>query len=119
MACPNCGCTETASNDARGETVCTGCGMVVAESIMVDQLTFGGGGKMHGGFVDANTGNTRGFAAVYGKRESREATLAKGWHNLERVACEHNHYTHTHKHANPHWITQPLDYTVTGCSKQI
>lgn len=62
--------------------------MVVAESVMVDQLTFGGGGKMHGGFVDSLTGNTRGFAAVYGRRESREATLAKGWHNLERVGSK-------------------------------
>lgn len=85
-ACQNCGGRDTTRNEARSETVCTNCGAVLSSGEMVDQLTFYGGGRMTGQFVDSLSGNTRGFAAMYDRRESREATLARGWNNLERVA---------------------------------
>eukprot|EP01056_Protomagalhaensia_sp_Gyna25_P000187 Protomagalhaensia_sp_Gyna_25__186@NODE_108_length_5211_cov_17_314385_g85_i0_p2_GENE_NODE_108_length_5211_cov_17_314385_g85_i0NODE_108_length_5211_cov_17_314385_g85_i0_p2_ORF_typecomplete_len616_score122_49TFIIB/PF00382_19/3_3e15TFIIB/PF00382_19/3_7e12BRF1/PF07741_13/27BRF1/PF07741_13/1_3e06TF_Zn_Ribbon/PF08271_12/8_1e07Prim_Zn_Ribbon/PF08273_12/0_024DZR/PF12773_7/0_093Zn_Tnp_IS1595/PF12760_7/0_2Nudix_N_2/PF14803_6/0_85zfISL3/PF14690_6/0_9_NODE_108_length_5211_cov_17_314385_g85_i033635162 len=84
--CPHCGSTGRARNDDRGEEICTGCGTVLSESAMVDQLTFVSGGRMVGSFVDTLTGATRGFAALYGQRASRQQTLQRGWYNLERVA---------------------------------
>eukprot|EP01053_Blabericola_migrator_P009916 Blabericola_migrator_1__9915@NODE_547_length_7703_cov_86_120351_g413_i0_p3_GENE_NODE_547_length_7703_cov_86_120351_g413_i0NODE_547_length_7703_cov_86_120351_g413_i0_p3_ORF_typecomplete_len597_score83_38TFIIB/PF00382_19/6_4e15TFIIB/PF00382_19/9e13BRF1/PF07741_13/1_6e03BRF1/PF07741_13/7_7e11TF_Zn_Ribbon/PF08271_12/4_9e06DZR/PF12773_7/0_15Prim_Zn_Ribbon/PF08273_12/0_41Lar_restr_allev/PF14354_6/0_51Zn_Tnp_IS1595/PF12760_7/1_6zfISL3/PF14690_6/1_2_NODE_547_length_7703_cov_86_120351_g413_i022584048 len=84
--CPHCGCSQRARNDDRGEEICTGCGAVLSESAMVDQLTFAGGGRMTGSFVDTLTGATKGFAAAYGQRGSRQLALQRGWYNLERVA---------------------------------
>eukprot|EP01054_Gregarina_sp_Poly1_P003361 Gregarina_sp_Poly_1__3360@NODE_196_length_11576_cov_92_095925_g175_i0_p2_GENE_NODE_196_length_11576_cov_92_095925_g175_i0NODE_196_length_11576_cov_92_095925_g175_i0_p2_ORF_typecomplete_len590_score106_98TFIIB/PF00382_19/2_8e15TFIIB/PF00382_19/6_3e14BRF1/PF07741_13/1_6e03BRF1/PF07741_13/2_8e10TF_Zn_Ribbon/PF08271_12/8_5e07Prim_Zn_Ribbon/PF08273_12/0_0055Lar_restr_allev/PF14354_6/0_034Zn_Tnp_IS1595/PF12760_7/0_23AntiTRAP/PF15777_5/1_1Nudix_N_2/PF14803_6/4_3_NODE_196_length_11576_cov_92_095925_g175 len=84
--CPHCGGTQRIRNDDRGEEICTGCGGVLSESAMVDQITFSAGGRMTGSFVDTITGATRGFAALYGQRVSRQQTLQRGWYNLERVA---------------------------------
>lgn len=86
VGCHNCGGSNTARNDDRGETICTDCGAVLAASAMVDSISFVGGGKMSGQFIDRATGNTRGFASRWGNRDTREQALARGFDNMGRVA---------------------------------
>ncbi|KAH8738759.1 cyclin domain protein [Cryptosporidium ryanae] len=87
-ACPQCSSTSIEVHEGRGETICTNCGTVLEESTMVEGLQFSecsnGSMQMVGHFVPSS--GVRGFALVYGSRESREHVLQRGYHNLQRIA---------------------------------
>ncbi|XP_074108064.1 transcription factor IIIB 90 kDa subunit-like [Cotesia typhae] len=38
--CPNCGCTELDTDPSRGDTVCTGCGLVTEDQMLVNEVEF-------------------------------------------------------------------------------
>ncbi|KAF7455833.1 transcription factor IIIb subunit [Cryptosporidium felis] len=86
--CPQCSSTTIEVHEARGETICTSCGTVLEENTMVEGLQFSecsnGSMQMVGHFVPSS--GVRGFAMVYGNRESREHVLQRGYHNLQRIA---------------------------------
>ncbi|KAH7648043.1 transcription factor IIIb subunit [Cryptosporidium bovis] len=86
--CPQCSSTSIEVHEGRGETICTNCGTVLEESTMVEGLQFSecsnGSMQMVGHFVPSS--GVRGFALVYGSRESREHVLQRGYHNLQRIA---------------------------------
>ncbi|KAJ1608203.1 cyclin domain protein [Cryptosporidium canis] len=86
--CPQCSSTSIEVHEGRGETICTNCGTVLEENTMVEGLQFSecsnGSMQMVGHFVPSS--GVRGFAMVYGNRESREHVLQRGYHNLQRIA---------------------------------
>ncbi|XP_023727508.1 transcription factor IIIB 90 kDa subunit isoform X1 [Cryptotermes secundus] len=81
--CKNCGCSEIDVDPARGDAVCTNCGSVLEDSIIVSEVQFEenahGGSSALGQFVSSDSkGGARGFGGSFhvglGK-ESREITL--------------------------------------------
>ncbi|KAL7068657.1 putative transcription factor IIIB subunit BRF-1 [Cryptosporidium serpentis] len=86
--CPQCSSLSIETHEGRGETICTNCGAVLEESTMVEGFQFSessnGSIQMVGHFVPSS--GVRGFALVYGNRESREHVLQRGYHNLQRIA---------------------------------
>lgn len=40
LVCPQCGGTDIERDAARGDAVCTGCGSVLEDNIIVSELTF-------------------------------------------------------------------------------
>lgn len=55
--CKNCGCTDIDVDHARGDAVCTGCGSVLEDNVIVSEVEFvetgGGGSHAVGRFVSA------------------------------------------------------------------
>lgn len=64
--CKNCGCSEIDVDPARGDAVCTNCGSVLEDSIIVSEVQFEenahGGSSALGQFVSSDSkGGARGF----------------------------------------------------------
>jgi len=55
--CNQCGCTDIDIDTARGDAVCTGCGSVLEDQIIVSEVQFqensGGGSSLIGQFVSS------------------------------------------------------------------
>ncbi|XP_043930305.1 transcription factor IIIB 90 kDa subunit [Protopterus annectens] len=84
--CQNCGCTEIDIDQARGDAVCTGCGSVLEDNIIVSEVQFvessGGASSAVGQFVSLDGPGKApslgtGFHTTLGK-ESRAQTLQNG-----------------------------------------
>lgn len=81
--CKNCGSSDIDVDPARGDTVCTNCGTVLEDSVIVSEMQFEenahGGTSALGHFVSSDSkGGCQGFGgALRGglTRESREITL--------------------------------------------
>ncbi|KAL1460549.1 hypothetical protein WDU94_012526 [Cyamophila willieti] len=81
--CKNCGSSDLDVDPARGDTVCTNCGTVLEDSVIVSEMQFEenahGGTSALGHFVSSDSkGGCQGFGgALRGglSRESREITL--------------------------------------------
>ncbi|OXU25977.1 hypothetical protein TSAR_004101 [Trichomalopsis sarcophagae] len=80
--CKNCGSTNIETDPARGDAVCTECGFVLEDNIIVSETTFeetpSGNMMMIGSFVsNESSGGATGFGAGYlvSGKESREITL--------------------------------------------
>lgn len=81
--CRNCGCSEIDVDPARGDAVCTNCGSVLEDSIIVSEVQFEenahGGSSALGQFVASDSkGGARGFGGSFHAglgKESREITL--------------------------------------------
>ncbi|XP_012161705.1 transcription factor IIIB 90 kDa subunit isoform X2 [Ceratitis capitata] len=85
LKCRNCGSTDIEEDNARGDAVCTNCGSVLEDSLIVSEIQFeevGRGAAAIGQFVSAeSTGGATNYG--YGKfqvgsgTESREVTIKK------------------------------------------
>ncbi|XP_065371662.1 transcription factor IIIB 90 kDa subunit [Calliphora vicina] len=85
IKCRNCGSTDIEEDNARGDRVCTNCGSVLEDSLIVSEIQFeevGHGAAAIGQFVSAeSSGGATNYG--YGKfqvgsgTESREVTLKK------------------------------------------
>lgn len=57
LVCKNCGGTDVDKDPARGDAVCTGCGSVLEDTIIVSEVQFAdnasGGSSVVGQFVSA------------------------------------------------------------------
>lgn len=91
-ACQFCGCSEIDTDPTRGDAVCTGCGSVLENSIIVSEIQFEenahGGSRAIGQLIsmDGTPGrNMSGFQHGSGK-ESREITLMKARRTILQVA---------------------------------
>ncbi|XP_046687470.1 transcription factor IIIB 90 kDa subunit isoform X2 [Homalodisca vitripennis] len=81
--CKNCGSAELEVDPARGDTICTNCGTVLEDSVIVSEMQFEenahGGTSALGQFVASDSkGGCRGFGNNFHSplnRESREITL--------------------------------------------
>uniref|UniRef100_H0ZRR6 Transcription factor IIIB 90 kDa subunit n=1 Tax=Taeniopygia guttata TaxID=59729 RepID=H0ZRR6_TAEGU len=91
--CGACGCAEIEVDAARGDAVCTGCGSVLEDNIIVSEVQFvensGGGSSAVGQFVSLDgAGKTPtlggGFHANLGK-ESRAKTLQNGKRQIHHL----------------------------------
>ncbi|XP_029453959.1 transcription factor IIIB 90 kDa subunit isoform X2 [Rhinatrema bivittatum] len=95
-ACKNCGCTDIDIDQARGDAVCTGCGSVLEDNIIVSEVQFvesgGGGSAAVGQFVSLDcSGKTPslggGFHTSMGK-ESRAQTLQNGKRQIHNLGVQ-------------------------------
>ncbi|XP_030070661.1 transcription factor IIIB 90 kDa subunit isoform X1 [Microcaecilia unicolor] len=95
-ACKNCGCTDIDIDQARGDAVCTGCGSVLEDNIIVSEVQFvesgGGGSAAVGQFVSLDcSGKTPslggGFHTSLGK-ESRAQTLQNGKRQIHNLGVQ-------------------------------
>nr|XP_036212851.1 transcription factor IIIB 90 kDa subunit [Bactrocera oleae] len=85
LKCRNCGSTDIEEDNARGDAVCTNCGSVLEDSLIVSEIQFeeiGHGAAAIGQFVSAesNGGATNygyGKFQVGSGTESREVTIKK------------------------------------------
>lgn len=90
-SCANCGCSEIDIDPSRGDAVCTGCGSVLENSIIVSDIQFEenahGGSRAIGQLVLDGTSNIHlsGFRHGTGK-ESRELTLMKAKRKIIQVS---------------------------------
>ncbi|XP_040188899.1 transcription factor IIIB 90 kDa subunit [Rana temporaria] len=94
--CKNCGCTDIDVDAARGDAVCTGCGSVLEDNIIVSEVQFvesaGGGSSAVGQFVSSECmGKTpslgTGFHSNLGK-ESRAQTLQNGKRQIHNLGVQ-------------------------------
>lgn len=96
--CPNCGSTSIESRVASGESVCTECGVVVEENVIVSSVEFeetaAGTSRMMGTIVGAD--RTRAYSAGRNEftRDSRETTLANARKRIQDVAVRLRLPTH-------------------------
>ncbi|KAK9508679.1 hypothetical protein O3M35_006178 [Rhynocoris fuscipes] len=83
--CKSCGSSELEVDPSRGDTVCTNCGTVLEDCVIVSEVQFEenahGISSAIGQFVSSeSSGGCRGFGSNFhasGVRESREITLQK------------------------------------------
>ncbi|XP_053330672.1 transcription factor IIIB 90 kDa subunit [Spea bombifrons] len=94
--CKNCGCADIDVDAARGDAVCTGCGSVLEDNIIVSEVQFvesgGGGSSAVGQFVSSEcTGKSLtiagGFHTNVGK-ESRAQTLQNGKKHIHNLGVQ-------------------------------
>ncbi|NP_001088063.1 BRF1, RNA polymerase III transcription initiation factor 90 kDa subunit L homeolog [Xenopus laevis] len=94
--CKNCGCTDIDVDAARGDAVCTGCGSVLEDNIIVSEVQFvegaGGVSSAVGQFVSSEcSGKTpslgTGFHTNVGK-ESRAQTLQNGKRQIHNLGVQ-------------------------------
>ncbi|XP_056400902.1 transcription factor IIIB 90 kDa subunit isoform X1 [Hyla sarda] len=94
--CKSCGCTDIDVDAARGDAVCTGCGSVLEDNIIVSEVLFvetgGGGSSAVGQFVSSEgIGKTStlvgGFHTSLGK-ESRAQTLQNGKRQIHHLGVQ-------------------------------
>lgn len=103
--CSQCGGTDIEYDSARGDAVCTGCGSVLEDNIIVSEVTFqeqsSGASSLVGQFVSASGGGgAKGALSGAGfhhglSRDSREVTLQHGnsfmCFTLMRSPLSHTH----------------------------
>jgi len=92
MVCSHCGCSDIDKDPARGDAVCTGCGSVLEDQIIVSEVQFqensAGGASVIGQYVSSEgpKGNSMaaGFHHGLGK-ESRAITLQNGKRRIQHT----------------------------------
>ena len=92
-ACQNCGGTDIDQDAARGDAVCTNCGTVLEDNLIVSEIQFEenayGGSSAIGHFVSGDNQGGTGFINAYrggGGKESREVTLKKARDRISTLA---------------------------------
>ncbi|CAH1791724.1 unnamed protein product [Owenia fusiformis] len=91
-ACSHCGCSDIDTDPARGDAVCTGCGSVLEDQIIVSEVQFEenrlGGASVIGQFVssEGNKGHSMGSGFHHGfGKESRAITLQNGKRKIQQL----------------------------------
>lgn len=91
--CSNCGGADIDRDAARGDAVCTSCGTVLEDNIIVSEVQFEenayGGSSAIGQFVSADNQGGTGFINSYrggGGKESRELTLRKARDRIQALS---------------------------------
>ncbi|KAH9507205.1 transcription factor TFIIIB subunit brf1 [Bulinus truncatus] len=92
-ACSQCGCTEIDSDPARGDAVCTNCGTVLEDQIIVSEVQYqenaAGGSSVIGQFVSNDGTRGQSFRGAYGhgfsSEDSRKLTLENGYKRLKEI----------------------------------
>lgn len=92
-SCRNCGSFNLENDPCRGDTVCTDCGIVLEDSVIVSEVQFEenahGGSSAIGQFVPADSKG--GSLTVTGsfnygvQKESKEITIQKAKNELSRM----------------------------------
>ncbi|CAG5130639.1 unnamed protein product, partial [Candidula unifasciata] len=92
-ACSQCGCTEIETDPTRGHAVCTNCGTVLEDQIIVSEVHYqenaAGGASVIGQFVSNDGSRAQSFHGVYGRgfssEDSRKLTLENGYRRLKEM----------------------------------
>ncbi|XP_069116321.1 transcription factor IIIB 90 kDa subunit-like [Argopecten irradians] len=93
--CSHCGCTDIDKDPARGDAVCTNCGSVLEDQIIVSEVQFeehaSGGSSVIGQFVssDGMKAPSLGISFPRGmKRESRTVTFENGRRRIQQLGAQ-------------------------------
>ncbi|XP_052767798.1 transcription factor IIIB 90 kDa subunit-like [Mya arenaria] len=99
--CNQCGCTDIDIDSARGDAVCTGCGSVLEDQIIVSEVQFqensGGGSSLIGQFVSSEGGKSFSIGGTFThgmQKESRTVTLQNGKKKIQHLASQLNLNNH-------------------------
>ncbi|CAL1527133.1 unnamed protein product [Lymnaea stagnalis] len=92
-ACSQCGCTDIDTDPARGDAVCTNCGTVLEDQIIVSEVQYqensAGGASVIGQFVSNDGSRAQSFRGAYGhgfsSEDSRNLTLENGYKRLKEM----------------------------------
>ncbi|XP_059164721.1 transcription factor IIIB 90 kDa subunit-like isoform X2 [Physella acuta] len=92
-ACSQCGCTEIDTDPARGDAVCTNCGTVLEDQIIISEVQYqenaAGGASVIGQFVSNDGTRAQSFRGAYGhgfsSEDSRKLTLENGYKRLKEM----------------------------------
>ena len=116
--CSHCGCSDIDYDPARGDAVCTNCGSVLDDQIIVSEIQFaehaGGGSSIIGQFVSAD--ETRGhsmggnFHIGVGK-ESRAITLENGRRKIQQLGAQ--------LHLNQHCMDTAVNFYKMAVVKRL
>ncbi|XP_041351283.1 transcription factor IIIB 90 kDa subunit-like [Gigantopelta aegis] len=92
--CSHCGCTEIDKDTARGDAVCTNCGSVLEDQIIVSEVQFqenaAGGASVIGQYVSTDGTKSQGLGGFhhgYGK-ESRTLTFQNGKKRIQHLGAQ-------------------------------
>ncbi|KAK7105106.1 hypothetical protein V1264_019712 [Littorina saxatilis] len=101
--CKHCGCNEIDEDPARGDKVCTNCGSVLEEQLIVSEIQFqenaAGGASVMGQFVSLEGAKsyTLGGTFTHGiGRDSRTVTLQNAKRKIQEVGGQ--------LRLNPHYL---------------
>ncbi|XP_078313110.1 transcription factor IIIB 90 kDa subunit-like [Crassostrea virginica] len=93
--CTHCGCTEIDKDPARGDAVCTSCGSVLEDQIIVSEIQFEehatGASSVIGQFVssDGSKSHSLGISFPHGmKKESRTVTFDNGRKRIQQLGVQ-------------------------------
>ena len=75
-ACTHCGCSEIDTDPARGDSVCTGCGSVLEDQIIVSEVQF--------------QENSAGGSSVIGQHVSADGKMCQTEH-VQFVTCSNKY----------------------------
>ncbi|XP_043249900.1 transcription factor IIIB 90 kDa subunit isoform X2 [Colletes gigas] len=107
--CRNCGSTEIETDPARGDAVCTECGFVLEDQLIVSEASFketpSGNMMVLGQFVaNDSTGGATGFGAAYhvNGKESRGITLQNARKGITHLCMQ--------LHLNQHCIDTSMNF---------
>eukprot|EP00039_Didymoeca_costata_P022701 m.5032 g.5032 ORF g.5032 m.5032 type:complete len:496 (+) comp3175_c0_seq1:157-1644(+) len=106
MKCPRCGGTDIETDNARGSQVCTSCGSVLEDNIIVSEVQFAdsGGGSVNvvgqsvnseGGHRPFGASGPTGFHSGY-SRDSRSVTIDNGRKAIVSLAASLSLYSSSH-----------------------
>ncbi|KAH3854173.1 hypothetical protein DPMN_096711 [Dreissena polymorpha] len=116
--CNQCGCTDIDIDSARGDAVCTGCGSVLEDQIIISEVQFqensGGGSSLIGQFVssEGQKSFSIGGGFTHGmQKESRTVTLQNGKRRIQQLASQMN--------LNQHCVDTAFNFFKMAVSKQM
>uniref|UniRef100_A0A6M2DIB7 B-related factor 1 n=1 Tax=Xenopsylla cheopis TaxID=163159 RepID=A0A6M2DIB7_XENCH len=116
--CQNCGSTDIEVDTARGDAVCTNCGSVLEDNIIVAEVQFEenahGGSTALGKFVSAESkGGATGYGASFVGigTESREITLRRARQGITQL-CQQ-------LHLNNHCIEMACNFFKMALARQL
>ncbi|XP_071080554.1 transcription factor IIIB 90 kDa subunit-like [Haliotis cracherodii] len=93
-ACTQCGCTDIDIDQARGDAVCTNCGSVLEDQIIVSEVQFqensAGGASVIGQYVSQDGTKSQGLGGFHHgfARESRTMTLQNGKKKIQQLGAQ-------------------------------
>lgn len=117
--CSHCGCTEIDKDQARGDAVCTGCGSVLEDQIIVSEVQFqensAGTSSVIGQYVSSEgftSNNNIGGAFPHGfGKESRAITLLQGKRKIQALGEQ--------LHLNQHCIDTAYNFFKMAVSRRL
>jgi transcription factor IIIB subunit 2 len=118
--CSSCGATDIEYDHARGDAVCTNCGSVLEDNIIVSEVNFqetaSGGSSVIGQFVSTEGGKAGrlGHGGGFGRgltRESREITLQNGQRRIASLGQQ--------LQLNKHCIETAYNYFKMAVAKRL
>ncbi|GAB1599620.1 transcription factor IIIB 90 kDa subunit-like [Argonauta hians] len=116
--CSHCGCSEIDYDPARGDAVCTKCGSVLDDQIIVSEVQFaehaGGGSSIIGQFVSADESRSHSMGGNFhvgvGK-ESRAITLENGRRKIQQLGAQ--------LHMNQHCLDTAVNFFKMAVVKRL
>ncbi|CAI9744207.1 transcription factor IIIB 90 kDa subunit-like [Octopus vulgaris] len=116
--CSHCGCSEIDYDPARGDAVCTKCGSVLDDQIIVSEVQFaehaGGGSSIIGQFVSSDESRSHSMGGNFhvgvGK-ESRAITLENGRRKIQQLGAQ--------LHMNQHCMDTAVNFFKMAVVKRL